>query len=363
MKKLLGLLIVPIIAIMCLCGCSGDKTSADVKKLYENMTATYISDELENKFFSDATRPNTLVISYPSEVKSKIDNTNPVTDLQKKYVAIGYQQKILDIIYNYYERNFDNFYKVMSSTKFNKNEMKDLYSSLDSLKLQLSDFKSSYQVFCDATESNVSDVMKFHLTNYSHELNRVIDKSFSFIYKFINLNQKYCISDFDDVTSKSLELKIQKSYVDIANIVFLTNFKALDFSSGSNGICYSGGLIGNNNQFVILKDLSSIKTLSSEIAMGLEPDNINYNTATALVNDYLYARDVYEQRYKNFKAIYNDEDIYTINQYKFGFVPGVDYESYLGTLTKSKQSTIRFMDSFVTEVYSKLVKTMNLILA
>ena len=48
MKKLLGLLIVPIIAIMCLCGCSGDKTSADVKKLYENMTATYISDELEN---------------------------------------------------------------------------------------------------------------------------------------------------------------------------------------------------------------------------------------------------------------------------------------------------------------------------
>ena len=252
----------------------------------------------------------------------------------------------------------------MSSAKVDKNEMNDLYSSLQSLKSQLTTFKNAYNTFCDATESGVSDVMEFNLSNYSFELNRVIDKSFDFIYKFIDLNNKYCVSNADIIAVTPLENKIQKSYVDIAYIVYLNNFKAFDYSVGSKGIADDlDSIILNSNKYSLIDNLNSIKTLSSAIIAGMQDDNPAYETTMELINNYLYSCSVFDQRLKTYVNTYNEQDIYKITQYKFGLIAGVDYDSYLDTLTKSKRASLEFMDDFVSDVYNKLIYDLSLIIA
>ena len=155
MKKIFSLLILPLVAIIFLCACNSDKSYEDVKKLYEQTTQVCVIDE-DNKFFGDSARPNSLTIKYSSDVDGAINNTTPVTKLQKKYVVIGYQQKILDYIFNYYEENNENFYKEISSAKINKKEMNSLYSDLASFNSTLTDFKKEYTKFCDATQNGVT---------------------------------------------------------------------------------------------------------------------------------------------------------------------------------------------------------------
>ncbi len=359
MKKIFSLLILPLVAIIFLCACNSDKSYEDVKKLYEQTTQVCVIDE-DNKFFGDSARPNSLTIKYSSDVDGAINNTTPVTKLQKKYIVIGYQQKILDYIFNYYEENNENFYKEIFSAKINKKEMNSLYSDLASFNSTLTDFKKEYIKFCDATQNGVTSVMEFNLTNYSYELNKVIDKAFNFIFNFINLNEKYCIKDYNLINATNLEYRIDKSYVNIAYIIYLTNFKAFDYSVGSKGISDMTAIVSSTNDFALVHDLESVRPLSNTILAGLDESSASYNSVMSTINNYLYSCEVFNQRLQTFKQIYSSEDIYNITQYKFDLVQGVDFDSYLSTLTKSKQSTIKFMDNFILDTYSQLVTNLGL---
>lgn len=348
-------------ALMCLCACDSDKNYEDIKKLYEKTTQICVIEE-DNKFFADGDRPNTISIKYSEDVENAIDNLTPVTNLQKKYAVIKYQQKLLDYVFSYYENNNEKFYKEISSAKVDKKVMNNLYSSLLDVNQKLDDFKDEYTSFCDATK-NVTDVMEFNLTNYSYELNKIIDSSFIFIYKFIDVFEQYCIKDYKIINSTNLQYKIDKCNVDIAYIIYLTNFKVFDYSVGTKGISDMGAIIDNDNEFVLIDDLVDIKPLSINITAGLEESSIYYNDTLAIVNDFLYSIDVFNQRFGTFKQIYNSEDVYDLAQVKFGLVSGVSYDSYLSAITKSKLSTIEFMDSFVLDTYSKLTKDMSLMIA
>lgn len=361
MKKIFSLIILPIIAFMCLYACDSDKSYEDLKKLYEETTQIFVTED-ENKFFSDEAKPNTISIKYSIDVENAINNVNPVTNLQKMYVVIGYQQKLLDYVFNYYENNNSEFYKKISSAKVDKNEMNNLYSGLKNLNTTLSDFKDEYTAFCDASK-NVTDVMEFNLTNYSFELNKVIGSAFDFMYEFMAIFEKYCISDVTLLNATNLQYKLDRTYVDIANIIYLTNFKAFDYSVGSKGISDMSAIIDSTNQFVLIDDLNNLKKLSTNIMAGLDESSINYEQTKDIVNDYLYSLDVFNQRLITFRQIYNLENIYDLAQVKFGLVSGVDYDSYLSTITKSKLTTIKYMDDFVLETYKKIVDDMSLVIA
>ena len=215
MKKIICLLLLPILSLICLCGCGEDKSSNDLKILYESMVDIYVVDKV-NKFFGDKESPNTISIGYTQEIETAIDSVNATTDIQKRYTALGYQQQILDYIFSYYENNHKDFYKVMSSGNYPNTEMNALYTSLESLKNSLDTFKSSYNAFIDATQNGISDVMEFNLTSYSYQLNKVIDFSFDFMYKFIAMYQNYGIEDYSKKTAANLQIKVDKTYVDIA---------------------------------------------------------------------------------------------------------------------------------------------------
>lgn len=361
MKKLFSLIILPLVAIMCLCACDSDKSYEDLKKLYEKTTQIYIVEE-DNKFFADTANPNTISIKYSVDVENAINNVSPVTNLQKKYAVIKYQQKLLNYIYSYYENNSEKFYKEISSAKIDKKEMNDLYSRLLKVNTTLSDFKEEYDTFCNATR-NVTDVMEFNLINYSYELNKLIDVSFDFIYKFIDVYEEYCINDYNLINATNLQYRIDKSYVDIANIIYLTNFKVFDYAVGSKGISDMSAIIDNAEDFVLINDLEEIKPLSLDISAGLDENSVNHANTMAIINDYLYSNEVFNQRFTTFQQIYNAENNYDLAQVKFGLVPGVKYDSYLSTITKSKLTTVEFMDNFILTTYATLVENLGLMIA
>ena len=147
----------------------------------------------------------------------------------KRYVGIEKQQKILSNIFNYYEKNHKDFYTKMSSATYPASEIDDLYNKLDSLKSELSSFKADYKTFIESTAGKVSSVMPFTLINYSYKLNMVIEKSFDFMYKFMDLYTKYCTENYEVNSPVNIALRIDKAYVDLSYIVYYENFKGFNY--------------------------------------------------------------------------------------------------------------------------------------
>lgn len=360
MKKFLCLLLLPLFSLIFIYGCGEDKTSKDLEILYESMvTSSKIDDE--NKLFSNSTTPNSISIVYNIDITNAIDNVSPTTDIQKRYTAIRYQQNLLDYIYNYYENNHEDFYKVMSSVSYSNTDMNDLYTSLEDLKNTVSGFKLSYIAFVDSTANGISDVMEFNLTNYSYELNRIIDKSFTFMYKFANVYETYGIENYSKKNVQTLQTRVDKSYLDIAYIIYLENFKSFDYSVGNKGICDLLPIVETDNEFNIIDDLNNIKKLSGLVQANLKESDTEYAKVNDLLNNYLYAEELFAQRVKNYKDIYNEQDIYTIAQYKFNLMNGVTYDSYLDSLSNSDKASLIMLDNFVASTYTKLIEKLTLI--
>ena len=78
----------------------------------------------------------------------------------------------------------------------------------------------------------------------------LIEDSFDFIYDFINIYTKYCVSNYDVNSPANISLKLEKAYVDLAYIVYHENFKAFNHSVGSKGISDLSSII--NSYFELL---------------------------------------------------------------------------------------------------------------
>lgn len=350
MKKFLSLLVLPLALIFCLYGCSTEKTVNNIKTEYTTVENKYYDETLEkNVFFADESRPNTVSIYYPSSVTARINITNPSNNIQKMYRGLYYQQSILNAIFEYYEKTNENFYTVMSSKGKDK-KLGELYEQLEKLGKCLDEFKVSYNSFLDNQE------MEFNLTSYTFALNKVIDQSFNFIYKYINLYEKNCMGQKDIVTKENLQVDLYKSYVDVAYIVYKENIVAFSYSVGSNGICDLSPVVNSSSEFNILDKLSGSRLLSPDVANNLAESD---NTETLdKVNNYYYFKSVFEQRLINYKQIYGEQDIYTIARYRFGLVTGVDYDNYLNSLSISQRSNVTMLDNFVAnnlnDYYNKI---------
>jgi len=358
MKRLLCLLILPIIAMFCFVGCGEEITLENVKSIYSNML------EINNaNFFSDASNPNSISIKYSDEVTKAINIDDPVNDIQKRYVALSKQQDILDCIFNFYENNQETFYKEIESSTYPASDLKSLYNKMSELKTALTDFKAEYDTFTRSTSKGVSEVMSFNLTSYSYELNKLIDESFDFIYEFIGMFTKYCVDDFDVNTPVNISIRIDKAYVDMAYIVYLENFKSFNYSVGDNGICDLSDIIGSDLKFNIIDNISEIKTLSTEVTDNLDPTDAYYERYELWLNEFVYSQNVFEQRLETYKEMYNSSDFYSINQHRMGLVPDVDYERYLNSVSESEKSNALMFEDFIGNIFANYVNKLGNIIA
>lgn len=354
MKKFLSILLLPLFALVLLCGCGTDRSVADIKNEYLEMITTMQTNCKE--LFSDSVRPNSIVISYPSMIQEAIENTSYSNDIQKQFRGIYYQQQVLDKIFAYYENNNENFYTKASSADIKKEELNALFDSTRNLKTTVNAFVDYYKTF---TSNNVSDMMEFNLISYSYRLNGVIEASFDFINKFHDMNVKYCVENFNVYSPTSLQLYIDKAYVDIAQVVYLENIKAFNYSVGSNGVCDLSGIVGNTSEFNILDKLTTKGNIKATILEGISNDDTEVKNT---LNTFCYVRDVFNQRVNSYMNTYNSLDMFNIVQYRFGLNGSVDYSHYLNSLSPSDHALVDMMDKFVGDTFVEYENKLSLII-
>ncbi len=345
MKRLLSLLIIPFVALM-LVACDKNKTHEDVKNLYQEMQEAHVYEE-NNLFFSSDENPNTITIYYSSDILDAINNPNPVNDIQKRYVALGLQQKILNFAFNYYEKHQSDFYREISSVNYDKSDMNNLYNSLNHLNNTLTGFSAQYESFVGGANLGISDIMMFSMTSYSFELNKVIEASFDFIDTFGQVFEKYCVQG-DVKSPANISVAIDASYVQLANVVYYENFKAFNYAVGSNGKCDLQAIVSTLNEYNLTNYIKqNIGTLSLDIVNDLASDGEQKVIALAKVDDFLYAKEVFEQRIAVYENIYRQLDIYVISEYKFNLVPTVSYDTFKSTLIESNKANVESLENFV----------------
>lgn len=360
-KRLLSLVILPMLTILALFGCGSDKSAKDIQELYTKMTTSYVVED-KNILFADDNDTLSLYIYYPDVVKNAIKMSTPSNDVQKRYVALGYQQKILDFIFDYYSNNQENFYRVADSQNIDNDDLNDLYNKLSNLNSILENFMSEYNTFIDATKNGISDIMEFNITSYSFELNKVIDASFDFIFNFHDIYSSYCLTNYSTkFTAENLNVYVDKAYLDIAYVVYLENIKAFNFSVGKNGVCDLAGVIGNNSEYNLLELLDNRGSIKDTILNNLDSISSNYDATMEKLNDFAYSRNVYNQRLKNYKLIYNTLNMFEINGYKFYQVNGVTFDNYINSLSASERATVLMLDNFIEDIFYNYVEKLQTI--
>lgn len=367
MKKLLSLLILPIFAIIFFVGCGEEKTFEDIRGLYSAFVkVTPVEDQYdenaENLFFSNSENKNTITIKYPEVIVDSINNPAPINDMQYRYRGLYYQQEILNSIFNFYEKHYENFYVVMSSNNDKgKEDLTSVYEKLNDLKVTLEEFKSYYDVFVDSIAKN--NTMRSNLTNYTFRLNVVIHKSFDFINEFKNVYLKYCVEDLSQNTVENLNLLVDIAYIDVAYTIFNENIESFNYTAGNNGECDLAPLFAEEaKDYNILNKLCELKTISINIQNGLVSESANHNEVIALINNFRYAKELFEQRQNIYNSVYTQLDIYTINKYRYGQVSGVDYETYLKTLSVTDRSLIKLTEEFINVTFDNYIDKLNVII-
>ena len=358
MKRLICLLILPLMAIFCFTGCNEDKTIGNVKDLYKEMI------ELDKgTFFSDDTKPNTIVIAYEEDILNAIKAQDPTTDIMKRYVAIGKQQTILNNVFNYYEKNSADFYTKMSSATYSASDINELYNKLDELKKELNSFRTDYNTFVENTAGKVSQVMPFSLINYSYKLNVLIEKSFDFMYNFMGLYTKYCTENYNVNSPTNLSLRIDKAYVDLSYVVYYENFKSFNYSVGSKGVCDLDKIINSSSDFEIIDNIELIKTLSNDVLNNQTEGSTRYNEIQTKLKEFVYAQDLFDQKISIYIQTYNSIDFYTLNQHRMGLVADLDYDRYVDSLTETSKADVLMLNNFIQDIYGNYVEKLNVIVA
>lgn len=346
-KKFLVLLVLPLIALSVLCGCGKDRSIGDIHKLYNSITTEHVVND-QNIFFSNELNKQSVNIYYSDSLKATINAENPSNKVQKRYKAISYQQNILDNIFNYYSNHQENFYMIAASKNINKNELNTLYDKVNNLNKTLDEFESKYNTFIDAIESNgIPDIMEYNITSYSYELNKVIDASFEFIYYFHKLNTKYCLQNPNLYTEQTIQVYVDKAYIDMSYIVYLNDIKAFNYSVGENGVCDLAGVVGSDCKYNKLEMLGVKKEISPNILENLVKDANDYDLTMEKLNEFSYCRKIFEQKFNNYLATYSSLNVYTIANYKFDQIIGVTYDNYINSLTASDRAVVVMLDNFV----------------
>jgi len=358
MKKIFSLLLLPVFSLLILFGCGNDKKIEDIQSAYSDMVNSYTISG-ESDFFSDETSPNSIVISYPITVEQVISNSNPSNDVQKRFRALYYQQKILDNIFAYYNNHQEDFYRIAPSKDIDEDEINDLYNNLNDIRDVLSEFEKHYDTFIDAISNGVSDIMEYNLTSYAFYLNRVIDESFDFIYKFHNMYANHCVDNYQSITADNLSIYVDKAYIDISYVVYLENIKSFNYSVGSHGVCDLSSVVGSSNSYNILSLLDNRKSLSAFVQENVGNDSEQGESANESADLFVHAKNVIEQRLSTFITTYNAVNMYNINQYRFNLNGGVDYEAYLTSLSASDRSIVNSIDNFVKDCFNNYVDKLN----
>ena len=258
MKKLLSLLLVPLLSATVFFGCfnKAEYSSAQVNAKFAEYMDSYISYGQNNVFkynlFAKSSEldEETLALteSLPnSYIYEKImyityDNTNSLNsavnathgvilggNLNVQYHQLKtVYQKILSLTFNYYANWAPNFYA--HSDNVTKKESTALYNKLEALMSENESFvteKNRLELEINSSAGLNSTIMGSLLNEFNYKYNRLIEKSFSFVNYFMNLHKKYNFPT-ETINLQSAKRLVDETALKIAESVYYDMVKAFE---------------------------------------------------------------------------------------------------------------------------------------
>ena len=342
-------------SIFILAGCGEKKTEKDVKNVFDSMKVIGVEGEEKSKLFSDSNTPNSIKIEYPDNVVEVI-NLEESNDnlLSKCYMALDIQQSILDNIYNFYEKHNEKFYSIMPTKEYNEKEMEDLYNEAKNLESSLQDFSIQHESFVTSASAGVSDVMISKINIYSYQLNNVIENSFNFIYKFMDMYENYCIENKESTSIEYLNFSIVKTLVNFSYVIYLENVKSFNDAVGKNGVCEVYNIIETNKTKYDFTMFLESFAVSEATINNLNTTSTLYAKTQKTVDEYYYFNEIFEQKLVAYENTYKSFDFYNYNKHRMNLGNGVTYTDYLNTLSQSEKASISLMENFMYTTFLDL---------
>lgn len=226
MKKFLSILIVPLVAVLMLCGCGRTmRTVEDITKLFEQNKNVYSEANIQgsqtnnNWYFKDDSYMMRVVYDNEANlnvlVNKKYSDTNSLnnaSDLDYKYWQLrGVYERELAMIYSYYNYYADTFYANAEAKEVSEEELTNLYDKIRDMFKQLESFNSSKIDLEREVKlyGNDSQILSASLDKFNSAYNGLVRKSLDMVEYFRDLHFKYF---FEGVNNYDYTYAIQLHY-------------------------------------------------------------------------------------------------------------------------------------------------------
>ncbi len=409
LKKIFGVLLIPILMVGVFAGCGKKHTLSDVHKLYTHIVDKYSyaveNNDLKEKdsyFFESVVNSDTekettgvsLDIEYKGELaeflpdiasNSALKTSDP--KLYNRYYALIYiEQKLLDWTFNYYKNWAPNMY---ASEELLKNDLEqedvdNLYSKLEKLDEAIEAFSAEKSKAEDEIDA-ISFDGAINLTSFTYYYNDLIEASFDFVNTFRDMHVKYIWDTYtfgDNAEQNKLLLNrmIDEAYLNIAQIIYLENVKAFEYSecdlnpllSLIDGGDYSQIIVSPlltsvnklaNGKEAVLKNRSGVVdfyraddiVLKTDYKYDATSDKYVAETYNDRLVDYIYYLKAFNQKVGIYKKVYSEFDVYEYNQVRLGF-SATDMDTYVNSLDRVERANMVLLQDFSNETFANYIE-------
>ena len=386
MKKLLSILIAPLLAVTLFMGCTKvQHTSQTVSALYVSFMDGYISQGknliFKNNLYKNGTENNegdyTLVeevyvptyekVMYIGYNQTNLAQAVLATDsvTQASQLTTVYQG-LLSLIFNYYSNWSSNFYTVINDTEITDEEWNQLYENLYSLTKTTETFvEKREELERDIRMNNnnlESQLVAQKMNAFNATYNDLILSSLTFVNNFKDLHKKYIFNN-NDITPSSAKRWVDEAMLLLAEGIFYDNVLAFEKNNTVNLIglqatlntkdsdyiwfnksayyglfTYSYGIYANSNINATVGDTTST---IAEMLVVLDNNNELKKEAVTRVEQLKTYVIAYAQSLKNYKTIFNSTNLDNYNHDR-NLVTYANIDKF----SVQEQSNINFLKSF-----------------
>ncbi len=363
-KKILSLVLLPLVALSCFVGCGKAKSVDDIKGYWEQIKNKHIVEEAgsyKSNIFPAADETglknfnNNVVVQYSGQL-DELNAGKPYVNitvgnmgstlLYYRYRAVKeLQQRTLDGIFNYYQKWSENFYagmKLVPEKKLDKDDLTDFYKEMEKFDEQLSDFASARNKFeQDVNVLGLQNINRAVITTYSLAFNDLIDASYSFVNKFKDLHVKYIWSS-EETSAGSLERLADESTLHLSYLQYVELSAFNDSECDLSG--YAESKLANPNI-----------TQNYLVNLGKE-----YNAENSVdVDELKYTVNVFNQKFDKVKNVLGDINLYKLYRIMFDYDKSTTKEDYINSLSQIDKANLQVYTNFMSETVGTYINAVS----
>ncbi len=372
-KKVVCFLLLPLCMVCVLAGCGKSKTTSDINTLYVKIK----TENKENLFLTkNDVLSNTISVNYNGELSKLLKDGEPNASLKsvdanlynRYYGLKTVQHKVITNISEYYDIWSKRFYEGIGVDGATDEEFKTLYSKLEKLSEDVKTFETARKkVEADINVMTYSGAIRSNLTEYSYQFNQFIESYSDFINYFRNLQVKGLYDnnvlpeDNPQLKAISVSRLFDEFYLNASEFAYYRILKAYDRVNE----CDLANAPFENEKYSDYKELIDIVNKTGEYAPLVMTDanstvgeaiiqKINANDE--MLQQFIYARNSFCQKFEIYKKIYDKVDYYTYNQaYVENAANGL--EEYKLEVTDIERANLSLLESFEKSVFEEYFKT------